>query len=184
MKPPYHIVTKSIFIGLLTLFSFLTASAQHHEDPPTIVSRLDPPSIKPGLEIHRDTLIKKIAESDKDFIFKQEKKLNNLPNFIAVDANKSSVQLIGKTDELVMAKWTFVFTPDSKINMTELEKMAWFTYLMGYTNGKNWFLEKIAEVNKDFNKDFSDVRSFDYNRKGEFKYTTHPKTLTLTFKTW
>ncbi|WPV00051.1 hypothetical protein SNE26_28990 [Mucilaginibacter sp. cycad4] len=99
------VIIKNIFLAVVVLISCLPVHAQ---------------SSNAGMRLNRDVLIKKLTEADKDLVFKQDTDISLLPNFVAVDANGSQAQLIGKPDELMIVKWTYVFKPDEKVNLIEL----------------------------------------------------------------
>jgi hypothetical protein len=89
---------KPLKIILLVLFitaSILNSNAQEKGDPP---------SVKPGLEIKRSELIKRITESDSTMMFKRYGDVNGKPNFIGIAADKTSLQLVGEEDYLVFGQ--------------------------------------------------------------------------------
>ena len=162
------VIIRNILVAIL-LISCLAAYAQNGS---------------PGMRLNRDALIKKLTEADKDLVFKQDTDINLLPSFIAVDANGSRAQLIGKPDELMIVKWTYVFTPDEKVNLVELQKLAWFANTLGDQEGLDWFFAQLAELGKDYKKPISEIKMFDSKRKGEITYSPKEKTLTMTFTPW
>lgn len=137
-----------------------------------------------GMKLNRDVLIKKLTEADKDLVFKQDTDISLLPNFVAVDANGSQAQLIGKPDELMIVKWTYVFTADEKVNLAELQKLAWFANTLGDQEGLDWFFAQLAELGEDYKKPISEIKMFDSKRKGEISYSPKEKVLTMTFTPW
>ncbi|GAA3974206.1 hypothetical protein GCM10022210_25640 [Mucilaginibacter dorajii] len=141
----------------------------------------DPPTVKPGLEIHRDSLIKIIAEAADELSFKQATDIKKLPNYIATNANQSNVQLVGQPEELILAKWMFNFNADTIINEAELAKVAWFALAMGGKNGAYWFISNLEKIKNNMNKDFTQTMIFNYNRNGTLKYIKKSKTLILVF---
>jgi hypothetical protein len=163
------VIVRNIFFAFVLLISCLPAYAQ---------------SSSPGMHLNRDVLIKKLAEADKDLVFKQDTDISLLPNFVAVDANGSQAQLIGKPDELMIVKWTYVFKSDEKVNLIELQKLAWFANTLGDQEGLDWFFTQLAELGKDYKKTISEIKMFDSKRKGEISYSPKEKTFTMTFTPW
>lgn len=163
------VIVRNIFFASVLLMSCLSARAQ---------------SSSAGMKLNRDVLIKKLTEADKDLVFKQDTDISLLPNFVAVDANGSQAQLIGKADELMIVKWTYVFKADEKVNLIELQKLAWFANTLGDQEGLDWFFIQLAELGKDYKKPISEIKMFDSKRKGEISYSPKEKTLTMTFTPW
>jgi hypothetical protein len=163
------VIVRNIFLASVLLISCLPAHAQ---------------SGGAGMRLNRDVLIKKLAEADKDLVFKQDTDISLLPNFVAVDANGSQAQLIGKPDELMIVKWTYVFKLYEKVNLIELQKLAWFANTLGDQEGLDWFFTQLAELGKDYKKPISEIKMFDSKRKGEISYSPKQKTLTMTFTPW
>jgi hypothetical protein len=175
MKSPLSFIVKIALSSLFVFLLCLSVSAQNQNDPP---------AFKPGLEINRDELISKIIEFDPTLVFKQKKDSIGLPNFVAVNSRGSNIQLIGKTDELVLAKWIFIPSGDNATNDAELQRIQWFCSTLGGPNGWEWYSGAIAEINKASDKPYSNEKAFNYNRKGEFKYSPKEKNYTLTFVPW
>jgi len=163
------VIVRNIFLASVLLISCLPANAQ---------------SGGAGMHLNRDVLIKKLTEADKDLVFKQDTDISLLPNFVAVDANGSQAQLIGKPDELMIVKWTYVFKPDEKVNLIELQKLAWFANTLGDQEGLDWFFAQLAELGKDYKKPVSEIKMFDSKRKAEISYSPKEKALTMTFTPW
>ena len=180
MKQSSRLVTKFVPATLAFLFALMSVNAQIREDPPAVKEIL---SFKPGLQITRDTLIKRLLEADKTLIFKEGNEINNLPYYSATTLTNSTIQLIGKPNELIMAKWRFAFTPDEKINMGEFEKIAWFTLMIGEKRCLDWYLASFVEINKNLAKLYSDEKELYANRIAKLVYDPQGKTLTVTFKT-
>ena len=137
-----------------------------------------------GMRLNRNVLIKKLTEADSSLVFKQDTDISLLPNFVATDANGSRAQLIGKPDELAIVKWTYVFTADEKVNLAELQKLAWFANTLGDQEGLDWFFAQLAELGKDYKKPLSEIKMFDSKSKGEISYSPKEKVLTMTFTPW
>jgi hypothetical protein len=162
---------KNIFLAAVVLIFCLPARAQQN-------------SSNAGMRLNRDVLIKKLTEADKGLVFKQDTDISLLPNFVAVDANGSRAQLIGNPDELMIVKWTYVFKADEKVNLTELQKLAWFANTLGDQEGLDWFFTQLAELGKDYKKPISEIKVFDSKRKGEISYSPKEKVFTMTFTPW
>lgn len=163
------VIIRNIFLCVVVLVFGLPAHAQ---------------SSNPAMRLNRDVLIKKLTEADSGLVFKRDTDISLLPNFVAVDANGSQAQLIGKPDELMIVKWTYVFRADEKINLIELQKLAWFANTLGDQEGLDWFFAQLAELGKDYKKPISEIKMFDSKRKGEISYSPKEKTLTMTFTPW
>ena len=162
-------VIKNIILVAVILICYLPAHAQIGN---------------PGMHLNRNVLIKKLTEADSSLVFKQDTDISLLPNFVATDANGSRAQLIGKPDELMIVKWTYVFKADEKVNLIELQKLAWFANTLGDQEGLDWFFIQLAELGKDYKKPISEIKMFDSKRKGEISYSPKEKTLTMTFTPW
>lgn len=163
------VIIRNIFLASVLLISCLPAHAQ---------------SGSAGMRLNRDVLIKKLTEADKDLVFKQDTDISLLPNFVAVDANGSRAQLIGKPDELMIVKWTYVFKADEKVNLIELQKLAWFANTLGDQEGLDCFFAQLAELGKDYKRPVTEIKIFDSKRKGEISYSPKEKTFTMTFTPW
>ncbi|UOE50355.1 hypothetical protein MTO98_04620 [Mucilaginibacter sp. SMC90] len=163
------VIIRNIFLCVVVLVFGLPAYAQNGN---------------PAMRLNRDVLIKKLTEADSGLVFKRDTDISLLPNFVAVDANGSQAQLIGKPDELMIVKWTYVFRADEKTNLIELQKLAWFANTLGDQEGLDWFFAQLAELGKDYKKPISEIKMFDSKRKGEISYSPKEKTLTMTFTPW
>jgi len=166
--------TKSILIGILFLFFFLSVNAQQQGPPPTVLKFIG------GLEIRRPQLISIITKSDSTMVIKQAQDLNGLPNFVGRDKFNATVQLIGKEDDIVLAKWIFIFG-DKGTTMSGLSSMGYFGGSLGAQKCLDWLLIKIHEIGNDNKTAFADKREFDYNRNAELIFDPVSKTLTLSF---
>lgn len=163
------VIIRNVFLAVVASISCLSAHAQ---------------SGNPGMRLNRDVLIKKLMQADSSLVFKRDTDISLLPNYVAIDANGSQAQLIGKPDELMIVKWTYVFTADEKVNLTELQKLAWFANTLGDQEGLDWFFAQLAELGKDYKKPISEIKMFDSKRKGEISYSPKEKVLTMTFTPW
>lgn len=163
------VIIRNVFLAVVVSISCLSVHAQGGNA---------------GMRLSRSVLIKKLMQADSGLVFKQDTDISLLPNFVATDANGSRAQLIGKPDELMIVKWTYVFNPDEKVNLAELQKLAWFANTMGEQEGLDWFFTQLAELGKDYKKPISEIKMFDSKRKGEISYSPKEKTLTMTFTPW
>ncbi len=163
-------------ISFMTIVLVLTFLSGHAQDGP-------PPAVMPGLEINRSVLIKKIEALVPDLAFKQEKDVSNLPNYMAT-TSKTAVQLLGKEDELKLAKWTCVISKDTVVNKSIIKPMSGFASILGEEQGLDWFNEQLTKINKYPLKAFIDRKTFNYNRKGELKYDPVNHVLTLFITEW
>jgi hypothetical protein len=169
---------KPLKIILLVLFitaSILNSNAQ---------GKGDPPSVKPGLEIKRSELIKRITESDSTMMFKRYGDVNGKPNFIGIAADKTSLQLVGEEDYLVLAKWNYPFTMNKEQGKQAFLRMEFFALVMGEKAGYEWLLNCAAEFIKAPAREFTDTKTFNFNRKGTFTYKPEAKALVLSFTEW
>ncbi|WP_114940036.1 hypothetical protein [Mucilaginibacter endophyticus] len=163
------VIIRNVFLAVVVSISCLSAKAQ---------------SGNPGMRLNREVLIKKLMQADSSLVFKRDTDISLLPNYVAIDANGSQAQLIGKPDELMIAKWTYVFTADEKVNLVELQKLAWFANTLGDQEGIDWFFAQLAELGKDYKKPISEIKMFDSKRKGEITYSPKEKTFIMTFTPW
>lgn len=168
-------IIKKILIYLLLLFSFLTTRAQQSGPPPTI---------KAGLEVDRSVLIKKVTDHDSTMVFKQQSDLDGLPDFIGIDKYKTSLQLIGKEDELTVAKWTFAFSTDKSTILKEIDNIGYFVFVMGEQQGVDWIREMLTKITNDHYKPISEIHSFNFDRQAQFKYDPQSRLLSLIFIQW
>jgi len=163
------VIIRNVFLAVVVSISCLSAKAQ---------------SGNPGMRLNRDVLIKKLIQADSSLVFKRDTDISLLPNYVAIDANGSQAQLIGKPDELMVVKWTYVFTADEKVNLVELQKLAWFANTLGEQEGLDWFFAQLAELGKDYKKSISEIKMFDSKRKGEITYSPKEKIFSMTFTPW
>lgn len=130
MQLPKYLL-KLLPITTILLGSVGVTSAQQKGDPPTV---------KEAFQITRSDLIGRIVSSDSLMMFKEEQKINGLPNYFGVDNYKSTVQLIGNDKELQSARFTFVFTTDKGVNRLQYMRMSYFVFSIAGQNGLDGFM--------------------------------------------
>jgi hypothetical protein len=147
-------------------------------------SKGDPPSVASGLQIKRSYLVKQIQSSDSTMAFKQYADLNDEQIYKGVDADGTSVQFLGKENKLKEVVWTFKFSEDKGVNLLQYKRLAYFVFLMSGQNGVAWLESCAAEFVGNNKKSFYNTKTFDFDRKGFYKYEPANKEIIITFKSF
>jgi len=145
---------------------------------PRIDSRVD------GLH-DRAGLMKSLCVIDSDLVFKQREDAGGQPDFYASDRYNTSVEIVGREENMTMVQWTFrmIIPNNSVATHLEIDRMGNFVGTMGGQEGYDW----ISNVYKNFmNKplaDYMETKELHLNRIAEFKYQPQLRKITVTITT-
>lgn len=163
---------KSIFlITLLISFYSLTASAQRTDSPPTAM---------PGLEITRTKLFDTFKKNQLDYVFNQGKDINGLPCYNAADTLNTTVQIVGKENDLRLAECLYKLINNQDKNSLALTKLGAFIYSFAYKAGTDWYLTQLKVMSTHPDTPYTVSKNFNFARTIKLTYVPMPRSLTVT----
>ncbi|RWY47916.1 hypothetical protein [Mucilaginibacter gilvus] len=166
---------KAVFI-IAVFFGFVgSTKAQQQGDPPTVREL-----VVGAFQITRTNLISLIISSDSLMVFKTEKKVNGLDNYIGVDNYKSTVQLIGDDKDLQSARFTFAFTTEHDVNKLQYMRMSYFVVSIAGKSGLDWFYGPSGKFSKNPTEAINEHQQLDY-LNADFKYDPKDKAISIIF---
>jgi len=179
---------KTLFLAIILTALFTACFAQNKsqsatESRPPTVKELESVSLDARVDGlgNRSELIKHLCDLDSDFVFKQIKDINGQPDFYASDRYKTSVEIVGQENGLVMVQWTFrmIFYNGAATRM-EINRMGVFAGGMGGKNGYEWFSNVYQNFKDKPLSEYGETKELFLNRVAEFKYSPQLKQMTLT----
>jgi hypothetical protein len=134
-----------LFIFILTLGGYGKSIGQIKDNA---VEKTNPLTSKyEGFQISRTDLFEALSTVDPVLHFKETPKTKGLPQFTAIGANATHVEITGSENNVIRAVWLINYDVTQAINKDVINRMAFFVNTLTKQEGATWLFQQVFAVN-------------------------------------
>lgn len=144
----------------------------------------EPIEIMEGLGLKRTEIINWAKQVNPELRFSESTPVNGLPNYEAIDENKTIVQIVGAENGVRMAKWTYTFTPDAELNKKLVMNVTYFAYIFEPKKMPEWIKKEMELISKDLTKEYvGEKQRIGFLKMAQMVYSPKQKVMSVIFTT-